>query len=94
MVLAHGGEAEAVATAALGTVPCMLRFGSVGPLVERVQRALVKAGLLEPAQVDARYGRATLTAVVAFQRRERLSIDGTCALHTADALGIANWPMV
>lgn len=94
LVLAHGGEAEAVATAALGTVPCMLRFGSAGPLVERVQRALVKAGLLEPAQVDARYGRATLTAVVAFQRRERLSIDGTCALHTADALGITNWPMV
>ena len=94
MILAHGGETEAIATAPVGSVPCMLRYGSAGPLVERVQQALVGAGLLNPTQVDGRYGRTTLNAVVAFQRRERLSIDGTCALHTADALGIADWPRV
>ena len=94
LILAHGGEAEAVATAAPQSVPCMLRFGSVGQWVEQVQEALVKVGLLEAGQVDGSYGRTTLDAVVAFQRRERLSIDGTCALHTADALGISNWPLV
>lgn len=94
LILANGGEAEAVATAPPASVPCLLRFGSTGPLVAKVQHALAKVGLLEPGQIDSHYGRTTLNAVVAFQRRERLSVDGTCALNTADALGIIDWPLV
>jgi hypothetical protein len=94
MVLAYGGDGESVASAPPDSVPCLLRFGSTGPLVEKVQRALANLGLLDPGKVDSRYGRATLNAVVAFQRREKLSVDGTCALHTADALGIEDWPVV
>lgn len=94
LVLAYGGDAEAVATAPAGSVPCLLRFGSTGPLVEIVQQALVREGLLDPSHISSRYDHTTLIAVVAFQRRERLSVDGTCALHTADALGLKDWPMV
>jgi len=93
-LLSTGPEAEAVATAEVGTVPCALRFGSEGPLVERMQQALVLQGLLEPTEVNGRFRARTLSAVTAFQRREQLSVDGTFALHSADALGIEDWPRV
>ena len=57
----------------------LLDQGSAGPAVSRVQRAL-------HIQATGRFGRATKRAVLAFQRRDHLSVDGIVGTQTWDAL--------
>ncbi|MCS6854797.1 MAG: peptidoglycan-binding protein [Elioraea sp.] len=94
LILANGSEAEASVAAARGSLPLRLRFGSTGEPVRAVQSALVRLGLLRKADVDGDYGRLTVLAVRAAQRRLGLVADATCGLNTGDALGISPWPMV
>ncbi len=71
--------AAAPAAAQTPTQTSLLNQGSAGPAVSRVQRALhIKA--------TGRFGRATERAVLAFQRRDRLSTDGIVGPQTWDAL--------
>jgi peptidoglycan hydrolase-like protein with peptidoglycan-binding domain len=48
-----------------------LKRGSTGPAVEAVQRRLVELGY-RPGATDGRFGEATASAVLAFQKREGL----------------------
>ncbi|MDQ6605399.1 MAG: transglycosylase family protein [Actinomycetota bacterium] len=57
----------------------LLDQGSAGPAVSRVQQAL-------HIQATGRFGRATKRAVLAFQRRDRLAVDGIVGTQTWDAL--------
>ena len=55
----------------------VLRRGSSGHEVRRLQELLVQAGFpLGP--VDGRFGAATEAALVAFQRANELLADGVC----------------
>ncbi len=89
------GAAIAVATSvgvAAGAVPAaaqmqapsqLLRQGSSGAAVKRVQRAL-------HVRPDGRFTAGTRRAVLAFQRRDRLMVDGIVGPQTWDTLfGIA-----
>jgi peptidoglycan hydrolase-like protein with peptidoglycan-binding domain len=71
--------AAAPAAAQTPTQSPLLDQGSAGPAVSRVQRAL-------HIQATGRFGRATKRAVLAFQRRDRLSVDGIIGPQTWDAL--------
>jgi peptidoglycan hydrolase-like protein with peptidoglycan-binding domain len=64
----------------------LLAEGSAGPAVSKVQGAL-------HVRRTGRFGRATRVAVIAFQRRDRLMVDGIVGPQTSDALfGVAPAP--
>ena len=56
-------------------MPPVLRRGSQGPAVELLQQRLKAAGF-SPGRVDGSFGRATETALTAFQRSQGLLADG------------------
>ncbi len=90
--LVQAREAQAAATTPEGALAAKLYFGSKGALTEKVQRAL-KANGFPTIGVDGDFGRGTLAAVVAFQKRSGLNGDGIVGQNTADALGIGDkWP--
>lgn len=90
--LVQGRDAQAAATTPQGALAAKLYFGSKGDLTEKVQKAL-KANGFPAIGVDGDFGRGTLTAVVAFQKRSGLNGDGIVGQNTADALGIGDkWP--
>lgn len=67
-----------------------IRYGSAGPAVSVLQRALnvaLAAAGLPLVDVDAQFGPATRTAVVWFQRSRGLSVDGIVGPLTWRALG-------
>ena len=64
----------------------------VGGFRYSYEKAL-KANGFPAIGVDGDFGRGTLTAVVAFQKRSGLDGDGIVGQNTADALGIGDaWP--
>ena len=63
-----------------------LYFGDRGPDVVILQERLAAVGL--PVAVDGVYGQETAAAVMAFQEREQLTVDGVVASETGEALGI------
>lgn len=67
----------------------VVRFGSSGALARKVQQALVKQGDLQGTP-DGVFGRLSLMALVAFQRRQfgAGAADGVCGEITAAALGV------
>ncbi|WP_181176141.1 glycosyl hydrolase 108 family protein [Mesorhizobium sp. B2-3-4] len=67
----------------------VVRFGSSGALAKKVQQALVKQGDLQDTP-DGVFGRLSLMALVAFQRRQfgAGAADGVCGEITAAALGV------
>lgn len=72
----------------------MLRRGDSGPRVERLQKALAKAGF-SPGAIDGEYGPGTEAAVLAFQRSEGLLADGVAGPRTQAVLaGEENDPPV
>lgn len=90
--LVQGREAQVAATTPAGALAAKLYYGSRGSLTEKVQKAL-KANGFPAIGVDGDFGRGTLTAVVAFQKRSGLDGDGIVGQNTADALGIGDaWP--
>jgi peptidoglycan hydrolase-like protein with peptidoglycan-binding domain len=66
--------------------PEVLRRGAEGPAVQLVQHRLEELGF-RPGAVDGRYGDATFSAVMAFQKHERLDPDGHAGPITQTALG-------
>jgi hypothetical protein len=63
-----------------------LSFGGRGADVVILQERLAAVGL--PVTVDGVYGQETTDAVMAFQEREQLMIDGVVGPETGEALGI------
>ena len=71
----HTGQASVIA------------WGSRGQLVTMVQQALKQWGYLD-GEVDGIFGRKTYEAVVLFQQRNGLTVDGKVGSATAEALGL------
>jgi len=65
----------------------VIALGSRGEKVVLVQQALKRWGYLE-GDVDGNFGRATYNAVVSFQRKNGLRVDGQVGSATAAALGV------
>ena len=65
----------------------VIAWGSRGQLVTMVQQALKQWGYLDGA-VDGVFGRETYEAVVLFQQRNGLTVDGKVGSATAAALGL------
>jgi Putative peptidoglycan binding domain len=69
-----------------GTISGPLSVGDSGPDVVILQERLAAVGL--PVAVDGVYGPETSDAVMAFQEREQLTVNGVVESETAEALGI------
>ena len=65
----------------------VLEVGSSGSNVTKVQQRLIQYGYLK-GTADGRYGEATRDAVILFQRRNNLPVDGRVGAKTAAALGV------
>jgi Putative peptidoglycan binding domain len=63
-----------------------LSVGDQGSDVVIVQERLTATGL--PVAADGVYGQETADAVMAFQEREQLTVDGVVGSETGEALGI------
>ena len=74
-------------TAAVPADAAILTMGSRGERVALVQQRLKEWGDYT-GSVDGVFGRATYNAVVRFQRRNGLSVDGQVGRKTAAAMGI------
>lgn len=94
-LLLNGREVQQVATRGLDVaMPAKLRFGSQGSLVEKLQKALKKAGFYE-GLTDGDFGDRTIRALLAFQRSAfgPQGDDGIAGPITGAALGM-QWPTV
>ena len=93
-LLFSGAEAAMLKEKAGQPVSRSARFGSSGEWVERVQTALQGKGF-DFLEVDGDFGRDTLQAVKAFQRRQfgPGTVDGIVGPNTAAALGIDWQPL-
>jgi peptidoglycan hydrolase-like protein with peptidoglycan-binding domain len=65
----------------------VLSIGSRGTGVRTLQKALAKNGY-DPGPADGIFGPMTLTAVLSFQRYERLWVDGLVGPRTKSSLGM------
>ncbi len=72
---------------AQSTADLNLQYGSSGPQVEQLQRALGRNGLF-PYEIDGVYGDDTRQAVRQFQRIRRLEVTGLADYETLLALDI------
>ena len=67
-------------------VYAVLRKGSAGEAVRRMQAALADFGYLRLTEIDGDFGKITLGAVCAFQLEHGLEVDGVCGPLTQKAL--------
>ncbi len=65
----------------------VLEVGSSGSNVTKVQNRLIQYGYMS-GTADGRYGEKTRDAVILFQRRNGLAVDGRVGPATAAALGV------
>ena len=65
----------------------VVAWGSTGEQVRQVQQKLKQYGYFS-ASVDGVFGKATYDAVVWFQRKNGLTVDGAVGSSTAAALGV------
>lgn len=65
----------------------LLEVGSSGANVTKVQKRLIQYGYMD-GTADGKYGEKTRNAVMWFQRRNGLSVDGRVGAETAAALGV------
>ena len=65
----------------------VLEVGSRGDDVTKVQKRLIQFGYLS-GTADGRYGEKTRDAVILFQKRNGLTVDGRVGSRTAAALGV------
>ncbi len=89
----HGLEADGVAGAQTLSLlyskdaqKYMLKEGAEGRDVKMLQEQLVDLGYLDSKDVDSVYGEVTQTAVMAFQKRNRLTADGKAGEKTLAVL--------
>lgn len=73
-------------------LPCalaeiVLEVGSSGANVTKVQNRLIQYGYMT-GSADGRYGEKTRDAVILFQKRNGLTVDGRVGKATAAALGV------
>lgn len=75
------------------TVPTarVLRSGSAGAAVKGLQHALTKLGYA-PGAADGSFGPATVQAVIAYQKANRLPEDGVAGAKTLAAINLALRP--
>ena len=66
----------------------VVAWGSRGEQVRRVQQKLIDYGYLK-GEADGVFGKQTYDAVVWFQRKNGLSVDGVVGASTAAALGVS-----
>ena len=66
----------------------VLSWGSRGADVRRVQEQLIRFGYLQ-GSADGIFGQKTYDAVVLFQQRNGLTVDGRVGSSTAAALGVS-----
>ncbi len=64
------------------------KFGSSGDQVKEIQRRLKDWGYYK-GKVDGYYGKETENAVIAFQIKHRITIDGIVGSQTAEKLGVS-----
>ena len=64
------------------------RMGSSGDGVKEIQRRLSDWGYYK-GKVDGQFGALTQDAVIAFQRKHRITVDGVVGAQTAEKLGVA-----
>ncbi len=65
----------------------VLKKGSKGDEVTKLQEQLVKAGVKPKPKVDGKFGKGTAEAVKAFQTMKKLKPDGVAGKKTLGALG-------
>ena len=65
----------------------VLEVGSSGSDVKKVQQRLIRYGYLS-GEADGRYGEKTRDAVIWFQKKNGLTVDGRVGAKTAAALGV------
>lgn len=70
------------------TTPVVIREGMTGTEVKKMQTALIEAGFLRPTESDGDFGKITLGAVLAYQMKNNLEVDGICGPATRRSLGI------
>ena len=70
-----------------GQAATVLEVGSSGENVRKVQQRLIQYDYLD-GEADGKYGEATRDAVILFQRRNGLTVDGRVGPDTAAALGV------
>jgi N-acetylmuramoyl-L-alanine amidase len=65
------------------------KVGSRGEQVKEIQRRLINWGYLKGGVADGIYGPVTRAAVMWFQEKNRITVDGIVGAQTAEKLGIA-----
>jgi N-acetylmuramoyl-L-alanine amidase len=65
-----------------------LKFGSSGDVVKEIQQRLKDWGYYK-GKVDGYYGKETENAVIAFQKKHKITIDGIVGSQTAEKLGVS-----
>jgi lysozyme family protein len=82
-------ELGVVANADVSLTRQVVKFGSSGPLVKKVQEALLSAGFA-PGPIDSAFGRSSLKALVDFQIAKfgAGGADGVCGANSFAALGL------
>jgi len=63
-------------------------WGSTGDTVRQVQQKLIQYGYMD-GTADGVFGKKTYDAVVWFQRKNGLTVDGVVGRRTAEALGLS-----
>ncbi len=64
------------------------KFGSSGDMVKEIQQRLKDWGYYD-GEVDGHYGKETEDAVIAFQKKHGITIDGIVGSQTAEKLGVS-----
>ena len=72
-----------------GEVSALSKYGSRGEEVRQIQTKLKRWGYYN-ASVDGIYGKETENAVIYFQKKNGLSVDGICGTRTLAAMGITS----
>ncbi len=94
-LLLRGSEVAAQATDPDLARPMLIRFGSSGDLVRRLQEALRARNLISFVP-DSDCGAFTSLAIIQFQKQQfgPDNTDGIAGTNTAVALGIKGWPTI